>query len=184
MGLALLWPPEVEAQVDPNLARGVSAVGAYEGSGLDTVNLFNGNLILGLGLGAFPVNGGLTYGLSASYNAKVWDLSIREDGSGSYVRADPGKTFNAGLGWSVGLGELVVTSTGGIYTSGDGGEHMFFDRLHLGEPATSGVFFTRDGSYLRLRKVGTSDLTYEVEFPDGTVRKFVRGTVTHGSATR
>lgn len=182
LGTMMLVAAPAIAQVDPNLARGVSAGGAYAGGGLDRVNLFNGNLMLGIPLGSsYPVGGGLTHGLGLSYNAKIWDLSIRQAGTKgnqqTYTRADPGAGFNAGLGWAVSVGELEPEGGTFVYRSADGGEHLFYDRLHIGESSVFGVYYTRDGSYLRLRRLGSA-LDFEVEFPDGTVRKFHRSSTT------
>ncbi len=65
---------------------------------------------------------------------------------------------------------------GPIYQDENGTDHVFYPTLHAGDPedapiaGVQDVQYTRDGSYLRL-KVKT-DGTREVEFPDGTVRRF------------
>jgi hypothetical protein len=49
----------------------------------------------------------------------------------------------------------------------DGGLHTFYPTLHEGESATSGVEYTRDGTYLRLKTASR-----QVELPDGTIHTF------------
>ena len=65
---------------------------------------------------------------------------------------------------------------GPIYQDENGTDHVFYATLHPGDPEDAPVAgvrdiqYTRDGSYLRLKV--HKDGTREVEFPDGTVRKF------------
>src|SRR5207237_1682600 len=51
----------------------------------------------------------------------------------------------------------------------DGSQHRFLQKLSPGEGTDSGVFYTRDGSYLRLKQYTSYQ---EVEFPDGQVHRF------------
>lgn len=182
--IALGATPALWAQVDPNVERGFSSVGVYDGGGIDHVNLQNGNLALTIPLGGpFPVDGALSYGLTLTYNAKVWDRSLRSVGTKGdptiFRRFEPGAGFNSGLGWAVSLGELVAQSSFFAYRAPDGSEHRFFSMLHADDDnPTGGVFYTRDGTYLRLTQFGASGLTYDVEFPDGTIHRFQRGSLT------
>jgi len=181
--LALIPAHPSRAEVDPNVERGFSAEKVYAFGALDQVNLFNGNLMVNLPIGGgYSVNGGLSYGLTLSYNSNVWDLEgvIRTINGqpASYTAALPNKESNAGLGWSVSLGTLHAANTGGVaywrYLGEDGAEHAFYTTLHWAETSSAGVWYSRDGSYLRLRKVDASDLIYEVDFPDGSIRRFTR----------
>ena len=96
---------------------------------------------------------------------------------------------NAGLGWRVSLGRVEVPSPGDnqapwVYDAPDGGRRGFYGRLHPGFPSTpeTGVFYTNDGSYLRLRHFAGSascqspvQATNEcvlLEFPNGVVHEF------------
>jgi RHS repeat-associated protein len=182
--IALGATPTLWAQVEPNVERGFTAVGAYDTGGIDHVNLQNGNLVLAIPLASYPTDGALSYGLTLTYNAKVWDRSMRAVGPKSnptlYRRFDPGAGFNAGLGWTVSLGELVAQSSFFAYRGPDGSEHQFFSTLHRDDQDQGlSVFYTRDGTYLRLKKVGSSGLTYDIEFPeDGTIHRFQRGSLT------
>jgi RHS repeat-associated protein len=169
------------AETDPNLQRGFAPEKVYAFGEVDSVNLFNGNLVVNLPIGgSHSINGGLSYGLVLSYNSNVWDFESAchsIDGQiQCYPAAFPNKESNAGLGWSLSLGKLLPANTGGFdhwrYIGEDGGEHAFYGSLHIGETSTASVFYTRDGSYLRLRQVTT--LHYELDFPDGTIKKFIR----------
>jgi RHS repeat-associated protein len=178
------------AAQEPGLARGFIADKVFDfQSGLDTVNTFQGNLILHLPIGPqFPVGGDLAYGLKLAYNSKVWDY----ESYAGYPRAIANRRSNAGLGWLLSLGRLVPPSHGTnatgdwIYESADGADHTFWQTLHHGvspTPASGNVTrvaYTRDGSYLRLlvrdiNNDGNAD-AIEVESPDGIVRSFDPGT--------
>jgi hypothetical protein len=67
-----------------------------------------------------------------------------------------------------------------VCSSDLGTDHVFYKRLHTSqpgeeqEPEDANFFYTRDGSYLRLKKlVGERGLLqgWEIHFPDGTVRE-------------
>jgi hypothetical protein len=52
----------------------------------------------------------------------------------------------------------------------DGSKHGFFPTLHNFESVDPNVFYTRDGSYLRLKLLGNGEKT--LEFPNGTIHTF------------
>ncbi|MEM7048667.1 MAG: RHS repeat-associated core domain-containing protein [Acidobacteriota bacterium] len=175
--LAVLWVPLLAfAQQDPIEARGFSAEKVYDYSGIDSVALFNGNLILALPIGSeTPVAGGFSYGLTLSYNAKVWDLETRRIGDFELTEVYPNRQSNAGLGWTLSLGGALL-SPNYTYAPGpwrfvgaDGSESAFYQSLHVGETIGTGFLYSRDNSYLRLSAQG---VTRRVEFPDGTIRTF------------
>src|SRR5262249_12724934 len=104
----------------------------------------------------------------------------------TYSNSNPGRCSNAGLGWRVSLGAItpaacvssddLQTSAYATYEAPDGSQHPFYKTLHPGDPADPGdslqaqnVLYTRDGSYLRLKKIGAES---EIEFPDGTIHHF------------
>lgn len=179
----------VAAQQSPNLARGFTPGESYDSSGLDSVNLYNGNLSLVLGLGLrYPADGGFDYGLKLIYNSTIWDFSTtRDPGSPPGVtqtQANPNRSSNSGIGWTLSLGGQV-TSPAFVprpdrwrFVSEDGSEHAFYDTLHVseGEPNPAHQLYSRDGSYLRLIK--ESETRVRVEFPDGHYRIFEEGPVT------
>jgi RHS repeat-associated protein len=167
------------AQQHPNIERGFSPEKLYQFGDLDHVNLFNGNLSLTIPIGRrYAAGGALAYGLTLTYNSKVWDIEERGFGVTLY-QALPNRRSNAGVGWQISLGRLVApgdptnnTPLSWLYVGPDGAEHTFHDTLHAGagEAAVMSVRYTRDGSYLRMRDLSASQ--HEVEFPDGTIHKF------------
>jgi RHS repeat-associated protein len=181
--VALLPLPAFAAVQHPNLERGFGAGKAYVVGDIDHVNAFNGNLILTIPIGAtYHVGGSLSYGLSLVYNGKAWDWF---QDIGGLSRAMAPWDSNAGFAWQLHFGKLIRpeaterNDTGlWIYLSPDGGEHSFLPSLHQREASTPGVFYTRDGSYLRLKVVSPTVTT--VEFPDGVKHTFEKmGKVEH-----
>ncbi|MEM7052050.1 MAG: hypothetical protein AAF604_20445, partial [Acidobacteriota bacterium] len=108
----LLLSTTALAQPKPVEARGFSPGEVYDYSGLDSVNLFNGNLVLALPLGGqYPLGGGFSYGLRLTYNAKVWDVETRPFSfSEAAFEARVSEDFNAGVGWTVSLGGYLTNS--------------------------------------------------------------------------
>ncbi|HEY0553788.1 MAG TPA: hypothetical protein VGG20_05940, partial [Thermoanaerobaculia bacterium] len=173
-GLLAATARPAAAQEHPNTARGFNA--GFGGGDVDSVNPFNGNLVIHIPIGqAYKVNGHLGYQLSLIYNNNVWDYQKRDDMTTgqTYTQAIPNRTANAGLGWTVSLGRLNpptsldVDTSRPAYLSPDGALHTFYPTLHEGDATVSGVQFTRDGTYLRYKAA-----TSEIEFPDGTVHHF------------
>jgi RHS repeat-associated protein len=171
---------------EPGQMRGFVADTVFDfQSGIDTVNTFQGNVSLQLPIGpTYPVGGNLGYALSLTYNAKVWDYETHNGAP----YATPNRRSNAGLGWLLSLGRLILPESGTnhlenwIYEMPDGSEHVFWDALHQGDavlPASGTIRkagYTRDGSYLRLLARdfdhdGNDDLI-EIESPDGLIRSF------------
>lgn len=185
--LALLMSTEGVAQEHPNLGKGFATDKLYQSEGPDSINTFNGNLNITIPIGPrYPVNGALSYGLQLVYNAKPWasrqDCIASGPQAGCYNAVWPSESSNAGLGWSIGMGRLLspndTYNTSGlwVYESPDGSQHTFFPTLHNGEPVVSDVFYTRDGTYLRMKN-GPADPLYgypsrDIEFPDGTIHRF------------
>ncbi len=165
-----LLPPLMAQQDHATLERGFQPGKLYQFGNLDAVNVFNGNLVIMLPIGpTYPLNGGLSYGLTLSYNSKIWDLT---DGQGGQ-RARPSARSNAGSGWLVGIGHE-------IYEAPDGGDHRF-DGIRLTDSASGACMsvattdadrcplYTLDGTSLRLRYFINAR---EIDFPDGTTRRF------------
>jgi hypothetical protein len=178
------------AQQPINQARGYDPTAAYSSAGIDSVNLFGGNLSMAIPLGQrYVVSPTLSYAFTAVYNSHVWDFSkawcVPGNGpvSGGITplvahwgnAAALTKVSNAGVGWSLTLGFLTVGGTGTRitgYVDAGGAEHVFYQNLH--EDDTTGdstYWYTRDGSYLRLH---TNSSTYAtVELPDGNTHSFL-----------
>ena len=173
--------------LDQNTARGFAGK-VYQLGELDSVNVFNGNLTVRLPIGqSYSVGPALSYQFMLSNNSKTWDYEFYEydmlDGKGRHKRRAIPETYsNAGLGWTFSLGKLlpprfgtyVTDYHGWIYVSADGAHREFFPALRSQDPALPvdpTVFYTTDGSYLRLRLEAGAN-THWVEFPDGRIHEF------------
>ena len=173
-----LFPNLADASLQyPNLDKGFASDASFQVGDIDNVNLFNGNLVLNIPIGqAYSMSESFDYRLQLTYNSKLWDFYEDCIGVNCYDRAVPDKGSNAGLGWRLSLGELIPPDTRPanpqprwLYVTADGGEHTFYDTLHENEPVVSGVYYSRDGSYLRLKIAGS---TKTVEHPDGSTYTF------------
>jgi RHS repeat-associated protein len=167
---ALLAAAQAPAQDHPNVAKGFHPAGTFAVGDLDNINSFNGNLILTLPLGQkYPVGGGLSYGLTLVYNSQVWELQEY----GGLLQSIPLRTNNAGLGWMVSLGRFKPLESDpdalsrDTYMSPDGAQHALYPTLHEGDTPSSGVQYSRDGSYLRYTAASRT-----MELPDGTLQIF------------
>lgn len=149
----------------PNHPLGVSSERSYQ-QGLDQIDhidLFSGSLGVTIPVGPFRL----------SYSSNVWRYG--SDGAGKIV-ATPDRENNAGLGWHLGWGEVYSPfhwyndSGQWMYVGNDGGRRVFYPTLHRGEPVVTDLFYTRDSSYLRMVKVNNQGV--DIEFPDGTTRRF------------
>jgi RHS repeat-associated protein len=165
----------------PNVERGFAPGQSFQIGDIDHVNLFNGSLVITIPIGqSYPVGGGLSYGLTLTYSSGVWDF--READGGEVPQ--PSRTSNAGLGWRVSLGRYYPWSDPDndrgidLYVGADGGEHWFYKTLHAGDadepgdglqPYQQTVQYTRDGSYLRSKKLASG---WTIEFPDGQIHTF------------
>lgn len=181
------------AGIDPVNARGIALDKVYDFNQFDAINTFNGNLTFNIPIGPeYRVGDGLKYQFHLTYNSALWEqedidpVDASAPGwmdplvapSDNRVETVPNRWFNAGLGWHVTLGELrrgEVRNQKWIYTyvSPDGASHLFYNGLHVTENALPDpeVSYTRDGTYMRLRRVGTNNDRI-VETPDGVQRYF------------
>jgi RHS repeat-associated protein len=207
VALAVIVATHAYAGKDAVLSRGFRADQVYSFNDVDSVNALNGNLTVSVPLGTeYRTNGTLKYRFHAAYNSSIWnyrgyydsgssgygfvgyDVAGYEDlrdfrrqdyeiaemsGSESY----PVPHMNAGAGWMVTLGELVIANGTGnaTYVDPDGSEYAFVGpSLHgSGSEPSSGASYTRDSNYLRLRSFVASGQTFaEIDFPDGTRKRF------------
>jgi YD repeat-containing protein len=163
----LSWP--CRAQDTPARAHGFNADKVYQFGDVDSINIFNGGVVIPIALGQqYRVSDGLSYGLSVVYNGNMWDYTQRcyfPDATFSYTicknEAYPSRFSNAGAGFLVTLGELLEPTTEWnqantdakwIYVSPDGARHAI------------------GSGFERLRLIGLT--IAEVDFPDGTTRRF------------
>lgn len=182
-------------QQDPARERGFRPEQVHQFNGLDSINLFNGNLNLSIPLGpSYPVAADLSYSFALHYSGNVWKTRYHctpaEQQTGDcgmmYMRQP---SDNAGPGWRLSFGELRAPIAGARphtansmweYTSPDGSEHLFYPTLYdppcttTGQtdcdPVVAGVAYTRDGTYLRL--VDAPDGAKVVEFGNGQRQLF------------
>lgn len=171
------------AQEHPHVAKGFAPDKAFAVGDVDSINTFNGNLVLTVPIGPqFPLREGFSYGLRLVSNSNIWDAKAVLGPPDSTINRISTR-FNAGVGWRLSLGELIPPtdlernqSARWIYAGADGAEHWFFDKLHPSDPEDAGdtmnnqkVLYSRDGSYLRLKHQANSRV---VEMPDGTQHIF------------
>src|ERR1051325_1194397 len=189
--IPLFVPPAMLAH-DPSTTRGVALDSLYQLHDVDTVNLFNGNLLVSVPLGAqFPLDGGASYSIQLVYTGKPFDFTYESREVCPYPTPLCTETHalpklnprgNAGLDWRVTMGRLISSSDttvacppgtwgscAGSYESADGATHKFYTTLHGVENVDPNVFYTRDASYLRLKTYSTYE---EIEFPNGMVHRF------------
>jgi hypothetical protein len=160
---------------NPNQPQGFGLDRSYHGAPAlpDQVDLFSGRLSVTLPIGPFTL----------AYNNNVWRYLDAVENGQPVIRAQPDRLQNSGLGWHLGWGELYPPShwyndTVGnqwLYVGDDGSHRVFYGALHRLEDDGDGtVYYTRDNSYLRLRNIVPGS-TWDIEFPDGTTRRFVKG---------
>lgn len=199
--LGLLLAAAATAQQPKNQKKGFNANDVYQMNDIDTINAFNGNLILTIPIGNdYPVGGGLSYRLSLVSNGNVWEAEemCRKPEGGpceticphlsACTELDlvqptimhPHRRANAGMGWQLTLGRLYSPNDPMMredgrwtYESPDGADHPFPTE---GEDTLS---TTTDGSYLRMVVVNDTatppDLMKQrriIEFPNGEQRIF------------
>jgi YD repeat-containing protein len=162
-----------------NVARGFSPTGASQGGDIENINLFNGNLTLNVPVTpSYPLNGGGSYAIALVFTGQPWDFLVPSVG-GKLKVPYPNRRSNAGLGWRVSLGRIITPDdetnssfnrASWEYESPDGSDHIFYDTLHPADTSATGVHFTRDGTYLRLREIAGGLL--EIDFPNGMTHQF------------
>lgn len=170
----------------PNTQRGAVPSRPYDDFGIDSVNLFNGNLTVRLPIGpAYTVSPRLSYQFKLAYNSKVWDIRYKRflnhptDPHEHKRETIPEESSNAGLGWVLTLGHLsppvphtfVTPYRWWRYVAPDGGEHEF-----NGSGVAGGTYYTVNGTHYRLRTIADGTSTaFAVDSRDGIVRTFDSG---------
>ena len=193
--LTILAAASAFAQKPAPMELGFQADKVYQFGSIDNVNAFNGNLIVTLPIGLrYPVATGFDYGLTLTYNGKIWDYYTDQPYSAgaTYEEGKPNLRSNAGPGWRVSMGRLLApnnpTLAGYIgdnhpwvYESPAGDEHPFSDIAYNDDTSPCGnatlgsnnyVQFTCDGSHLRMVKI--NDVSRTVELPDGKIHQFMK----------
>jgi YD repeat-containing protein len=182
LGALLLLSPSLLAQRLPNEELGFQPGKLYEFHGLDSVNLFNGNLIVAVPLGfRQQVGSSLSYQFMLVYNAKIYDWEWTDCTLNDEPRrcndSFPSRRSNAGLGWRMSLGRLLPPESptvnhrepfrgSWIYESPAGDEHELW--VHQQGSSTyvsytAGIRMTTDSNNPNKRKL---------EFQNGEVHEF------------
>ena len=168
---ALLATPTLA--MDATHPEGFSPEKAYQMGLPDQVDLFSGSLSVQIPLGP----------LTLTYGSTVWTYNYEWDDQAGEPRilVKPNRKNTAGIGWTLGWGEVYSpnhwynTSGKWMYVDANGGRHAFYDQLHRGEDDQDpSVRYTRDSSYLRMRKVSNTKVF--IEFPSGNTQSFVAPT--------
>jgi hypothetical protein len=133
----------VGADVNPNTQSGFPVDQAFQVGDVDSVNLFNGTLVLTIPIGiTYPVGGGLSYGFRLVYNSNPWYFQEIVSNDGSVTQALPNPCSNAGLGWRLSFGRISPPCAPNsefsddqklIYDDPSGAQHVFYPTLHPGE---------------------------------------------------
>jgi YD repeat-containing protein len=178
--LLILVAGTAAAQRHPNYIEGFSPDGVYKSGEIDQINIFNGGVVMAVPIGQrYAVDGQLSYGLTLYFTGRVWHLFERcqmVEPYDCFTWAVQNGRSNAGNGWLLSLGRLIppMTGTNGtsfyMYESPAGLESLFHTTLHPGDSVTLGVFYSRDGTYLRLKDLGNG--FHEMELPDDTIHRF------------
>ena len=173
--LAQLLSAPAEAQKHPNIELGFNADKQYHFNDLDSVSVFNGNLIIRIPIGpAYNADGSLGYRLTLVYNSKMWDYYGGEVNGVNYLGSEANWRSNAGVGWRLSLGRLLAPSTPSnyypssntrfwIYEGASGDEHTF-------DGQNDELLGTSDEDQLRLRRISSTERI--VEFPNGDRHTF------------
>lgn len=188
VALLLLLALPLVAQKGPESELGFHPGKLYDFSDIDSVNLYNGNVMLTVPIGPRKhVSSTLSYQIQLIYNGKVWDHETYEgcapfgEDIGTCHETLPNRRSNAGLGWRVSFGRLLPPyeptqrrstdeRNAWVYESPAGDEHGF-------GPATGDVRLSADASALRLITIPAPATNpeariYDVEFPSGEVHRF------------
>ncbi|MFZ2493942.1 MAG: hypothetical protein WA208_20875 [Thermoanaerobaculia bacterium] len=188
--------PEAAAGADapvgvphPNTALGFTPGAVYDFKGFDSVNLFNGNLVLTVPLGRpYTVNGNMTYSLALAYNGKPWDFGTQpaewqcqgtrpENAPDSGVGAFPSRVSNAGMGWTLTLGRVLAkdhyandTETP-LYLGSDGSISPMVGDLTTGALGTEfkAAYYNASGDK---RLLETHAGTFYLDLPNGQRHTF------------
>jgi RHS repeat-associated protein len=141
--------------------------------GPDAVSTYNGQLSLTVPIGpVFTVGPGLSFQAKLHYSSRVWapgDWVVNPGPNPEpfiLLQGDPAM----GLGWRFSLGQIVESSAGtpSAFIAPDGSAHQLYVGRKYGD-GNDGYFYSRDGSYIRVKYLGSISAGYEVWTPDGNV---------------
>ncbi|MEL7059069.1 MAG: RHS repeat-associated core domain-containing protein [Acidobacteriota bacterium] len=185
----------------PELRKGHAPDTVFDIGNLDTVNLLSGNLTLSIPLGgSYPASTSLSYGLTLVYNSNPWE-ALESSRETCKIENQIGNTFdtvtfhpktldrlsNAGPGWMVTMGQFEPDEWEYFehdkppftYVGIDGGRHGLHEELHHGGRTDSGIYYSKDGSFLRMdvdascsASSSSNSPCRRLEFPDGSFHEF------------
>jgi YD repeat-containing protein len=179
------------AQQAPPVARGFDPEKVFAAGPIDSVNVFNGNLLTTIPLGeTYVVSPSLSYSFKTIHNGKTWDYEKQRftaPVSCPYAESQcwewqtdnvsvPDRNANAGFGWRVQFAgfvsslDLQANAERTMFEGPDGAMHQMYDSLHDGDTPEDGLLYSRDGSYLRWRATSTS--TSALDTPEGVTYEF------------
>lgn len=210
MGLGLLLLPAMLAgQGSPDEKKGFAPNSTFATSGLDNVNVFNGNLIVSIPLGpSYPIGADLSHQLRMVYNAKPWrtEWTCFDGGTGRDfygVFADGSPVL--GTGWSIEVGHIGPGPEGYppgsgagtlVYYSPDGAVHNFTIPQSSYSPVSGGFILTSpvvtdDTTFIRASQAtwdSSGPTSVTLDFPDGSHGYFTqsirRADVEHGGTAQ
>ncbi len=158
--LALIaLPAHGQINDHPSRRQGLGLNTGYEPLGLDTINLYNGNLSLAIPLGhSYPIGPNLSFQVMLYYNSNVWNYVEETNGSvesqtfvwdctnAPLFQLCPDltghDTHNAGAGWRLSLSEVWgpdhlpwnADPDHHVLVEADGTRRFFYTSLHPNEP--------------------------------------------------
>jgi YD repeat-containing protein len=167
-------------QAEEREQRGFAPNNVYQVGDLDSVNVFNGDVIIRIPIGQqYAVGPTLRYQFTLTYNSKIWDYemgAVPSDPHADQRYSVPERNSNAGFGWIFSVGKLIVERvhpsqepSAWTYLAPDGAEFKFEAPNDPNTHPNQNVLYSFSGRYLRLRRLAT---TYEVDFPNGEIHTF------------
>jgi RHS repeat-associated protein len=156
---------------DPSLDPNDQPAGV---EGPDAVSTYNGHLSVTIPIGpVFTVGPGLSFQVKLHCSSRVW-------AAGLWAVIPPSTTLDPylllqgdpamGLGWRFSLGQIVESAVGvpSAFIAPDGSAHQLYVGRNYGQ-GFDGFYYSRDGSYVRVKYLGSPSAGYEVRTPDGNL---------------
>src|SRR5262249_11344645 len=160
--LSVTWTDVPDPTVNPSVppltetGLGVPPGTSFYGSGNESTNLVNGNLVVSVPVVPGKPGRGVTLSMSAVYNHQIWPNGAAQPASSDYP---------LGLGWRLHLGQIAFlgsgpNSGGFLYIVPTGEQHLL-------QPNVDGYYYSTDATYLRY-----SHARNTLWFKDGTQHRF------------
>ena len=173
MGLLLLLSTPAFAQSGPSPSFDPDDQ-AGAGDGFDSVNPYNGQLAVTVPIGpVYQVGPGLAFQIRLHYSSRIWEPGLWQN----FPPVEPNMLLRGdralGVGWRFSIGQIVESSNGvpAAYIGPSGSAHRLYNRRFFSGSPDPTFFYTRDGSYLRVRYLGVTT-GYEMWTSAGTKTTF------------